>query len=187
VSPSGGVAFDKAGNLWGSTVFGGAGDSSTCGDPNGGLGLSATVFELTPNANHTVWTESTLYSFVDASTGWNPFSGVILDQAGDLVGTTENGGIALQGTVFEITPFGGGQVTESLIHQFAGEAGGAFPANGLTLGAAGSLYGVVSQGGGNGGENICTEDSETVCRCVAPVQFAPNKGAIAVQITVEVF
>ena len=166
VSPSGGLAFDKAGNLWGTAVFGGAGDSSTCGDPNGGLGLCGTVFELTPNANGTVWTESTLYSFVDASTGWNPFSGVILDAAGNLVGTTENGGIALQGTVFEITPEAGGKVTESLIHQFDGEADGAFPANSLTLGAAGSLYGVVSQGGGIGGVNICKEDSDESCGIV---------------------
>ena len=167
VSPTGGLAFDKAGNLWGTTVFGGAGDSSTCGDPNGGLGLCGTVFELTPNANGTVWTESTLYSFVDASTGWNPFSGVILDAAGNLVGTTENGGIALQGTVFEDNPLKvAGKSTESLIHQFDGEADGAFPANGLTLGAEGSLYGVVSQGGGIGGVNVCTEDSDESCGIV---------------------
>ena len=72
----------------------------------------------------------------------------------------------MSGTVFEITPLGGGQVTESIIHQFDGEADGAFPANSLTLGAAGSLYGVVSQGGGIGGENICTEDSDESCGIV---------------------
>ncbi|HEV3279301.1 MAG TPA: choice-of-anchor tandem repeat GloVer-containing protein [Terriglobia bacterium] len=164
VSPSGGVAFDKAGNLWGATAFGGAGDSSTCGDPDGGLGLCGTVFELTPNANGTVWTESTLYSFADASTGWNPFSGVILDQAGDLVGTTENGGSALQGTVFEVTPEGSGKVTESLIHQFDGEADGSFPQTGLTLGAAGSLYGVGFVGGGTA--FVCTENSDGGCGIV---------------------
>jgi hypothetical protein len=175
VSPSGGVAFDKAGNLWGATVFGGAGNSSTCGDADGGLGLCGTVFELTPNANGTVWTESTLYSFVDASTGWNPFSGVIVDAAGNLVGTTENGGIGLQGTVFEITPLGGGKVTESLIHQFDGEADGAFPNSGLTLGAAGNLYGVVAQGGGKGGENVCTEDSDESCGIV--YKLTPGSGS----------
>jgi hypothetical protein len=163
VSPSGGVAFDKAGNLWGATAFGGAGDSSTCGDPDGGLGLCGTVFELTPNANGT-WTESTLYSFVDASTGWNPFSGVIHDEAGDLVGTTENGGIALQGTVFEVTPEAGGKVTESLIHQFDGEADGSFPNIGLTLGAAGTLYGVTSTGGGTA--FTCVENSGGGCGIV---------------------
>ena len=163
-SPTGGLAFDKAGNLWGTTFIGGVGKSSTCGDTNG-AGFCGTVFELTPTAKGT-WTESTLYSFVDASTGWNSFSGLILDQAGDLVGTTENGGSALQGTVFKITPKGKGKVEESLIHEFAGEADGAFPNSGLTLGAAGTLYGVVSQGGGNGGENICKEDSDESCGIV---------------------
>src|SRR5580700_10116047 len=163
-SPTGGLAFDKSGNLWGTTFIGGVGKSSTCGGTNG-AGFCGTVFELTPNANGT-WTESTLYSFVDASTGWNSFSGLIIDQAGDLVGTTENGGSALQGTVFKITPKGKGKVEESLIHEFAGEADGAFPNSGLTLGAAGTLYGVVSQGGGNGGKNICKEDSGESCGIV---------------------
>jgi hypothetical protein len=68
--------------------------------------------------------------------------------------------------VFKITPKAKGKVTESLIHEFAGEADGAFPNSGLTLGAAGTLYGVVSQGGGNGGENICKEDSDESCGIV---------------------
>jgi len=135
-NPSGSLAFDAAGNLWGATAFGGAGDSSTCGDPNGGAGQCGTVFELSPNADGS-WTESTRYSFKDASTGWNPFSGVIADQAGNLVGTTENGGSALDGTVFQIIPKGNGKVEESLIHEFVGEADGSFPQSGLTLGAAG--------------------------------------------------
>jgi uncharacterized repeat protein (TIGR03803 family) len=168
-NPSGGLAFDKTGNLWGTTAFGGAGNSSTCGDPNGGVGFCGTVFELTPNANGT-WTESTLYSFVDASTGWNPFSGVILDKVGNLVGTTENGGSALQGTVFEITPLGGGKVTESLIHEFAGEADGAFPNSGLTPDATGALYGVVSNGGGTA--FTCTENSGGGCGIV--YKLTPN-------------
>jgi hypothetical protein len=162
-SPTGGLAFDKAGNLWGTTAFGGAGDSSSCGDPNGGVGTCGTVFELTPNAKGT-WTESTLYSFVDPSTGWNPFSGLVLDKAGDLVGTTENGGSALQGTVFAITPTGNGKVTESLIHEFAGEADGTFPSTGLTVDAAGALYGVVAQGGGDAFK--CKEDSGGGCGIV---------------------
>jgi len=162
-NPSGGLAFDKAGNLWGATAFGGAGNSSTCGDPNGGMGMCGTVFELTPSTDGT-WTESTLYSFVDASTGWNPFSGVILDQAGDLVGTTENGGSALQGTVFAITPETGGQVTERLIHEFSGETDGTFPQSGLTLDAAGALYGVVTFGGGTAFE--CEENSGGGCGIV---------------------
>jgi len=162
-NPSGSLAFDKAGNLWGATFLGGAGDSSTCGDPNGGVGFCGTVFELTPKANGT-WTESALYSFVDASTGWNPFSGVILDKAGDLVGTTENGGSALDGTVFKITPKGKGKVEESLIHEFVGEADGAFPQTGLTSDAAGNLYGVTLVGGGTA--FTCKENSGGGCGIV---------------------
>jgi hypothetical protein len=162
-NPSGSLAFDAAGNLWGATAFGGAGDSSTCGDPNGGAGQCGTVFELSPNANGS-WTESTRYSFKDASTGWNPFSGVIADQAGNLVGTTENGGSALDGTVFQITPKGNGKVEESLIHEFVGEADGAFPQSGLTLGAAGTLYGTAYVGGGTA--FTCTKDSGGGCGIV---------------------
>jgi uncharacterized repeat protein (TIGR03803 family) len=162
-NPAGSLAFDKAGNLWGATAFGGAGNSSTCGDPNGGVGMCGSVFELTPNADGT-WTESTLYSFVDASTGWNPFSGVILDQAGDLVGTTENGGSALQGTVFAVTPEAGGQATERLIHEFSGETDGTFPQSGLTADAAGNLYGVVT--GGGGAAFVCKENSGGGCGIV---------------------
>src|SRR5580704_3799948 len=167
-NPSGSLAFDKAGNLWGATFLGGVGKSSTCGGTNG-AGFCGTVFELTPNANGT-WTESTLYSFVDASTGWNSFSGLILDQAGDLIGTTENGGSALQGTVFKITPKGKGKVEESLIHEFAGEADGAFPNSGLTPDAAGVLYGVVSNGGGTA--FTCFENSGGGCGIV--YKLAPN-------------
>jgi hypothetical protein len=163
-SPTGGLAFDKAGDLWGTTFIGGAGNPPTCGGTNG-AGFCGTVFELTPNANGT-WTESTLYSFVDASTGWNSFSGLILDQAGDLVGTTENGGSALQGTVFKITPKGKGKVEESLIHQFDGEADGSFPNIGVILGAAGTLYGVTSTGGGTNGNFVCVEDSGGGCGIV---------------------
>jgi uncharacterized repeat protein (TIGR03803 family) len=105
-----------------------------------------------------------LYSFVDASTGWNPFSGVILDKAGDLVGTTENGGSALQGTVFKITPKGKGKVEESLAHEFVGEADGAFPQTGLTPDAEGNLYGVTLVGGGTA--FTCTENSGGGCGIV---------------------
>ena len=178
-NPSGGLAFDAAGNLWGATFLGGAGDSSTCGDPNGGVGFCGTVFELTPNANGT-WTESTLYSFVDASTGWNPLSGVILDKAGDLVGTTENGGSALDGTVFKITPKAKGKVEENLIHEFVGEADGSFPQAGLTMDAAGTLYGVTLVGGGTA--FTCTENSGGGCGIV--YKLTPNSEGTAFTETI---
>jgi uncharacterized repeat protein (TIGR03803 family) len=168
-NPSGGLAFDKAGNLWGTTASGGAGNSSTCGD--GAVQLCGSVFELTANADGT-WAESMLYSFVDASTGWNPLSGVIINQAGHLVGTTENGGSALRGAVFEVTPEAGGQATEKLIHEFSGEADGAFPGSGLTVDAAGALCGVVTNGGGMA--FTCTQNSGGGCGIV--YKLTPGSG-----------
>ena len=72
----------------------------------------------------------------------------------------------MDGTVFKITPKGKGKVEESLIHEFVGEADGSFPQTGLTMDAAGTLYGVVLVGGGIGGENICKEDSDESCGIV---------------------
>jgi hypothetical protein len=89
---------------------------------------------------------------------------VILDQAGDLVGTTENGGSALQGTVFALTPGTGGQVTERLIHEFSSETDGTFPQSGLTADAAGALYGVVTGGGGTA--FVCKPNSGGGCGIV---------------------
>jgi uncharacterized repeat protein (TIGR03803 family) len=162
-NPSSSPVFDQAGNLWGATYVGGDGDSSTCGDPDGGVGVCGTVYELLPNANGT-WSESTLYSFSDASTGFNPSTDLVVDQAGNLYGTTVNGGSALDGTVFKITPKGRGKVTETLIHQFAGEADGSFPFDGLTIDAAGNIYGTVDVGGGTA--FTCTKDSGGGCGIV---------------------
>jgi uncharacterized repeat protein (TIGR03803 family) len=89
---------------------------------------------------------------------------VIADQAGNLVGTTENGGSARDGTVFQITPKGNGNVEESLIHEFVGAADGSFPQSGLTLGAAGTLYGTAYVGGGTA--FTCTKDSGGGCGIV---------------------
>jgi hypothetical protein len=89
---------------------------------------------------------------------------VILDQAGDLVGITENGGSALQGTVFAVTPGAGGNATETVIHEFSGETDGTFPQSGLTADAAGALYGVVLAGGGTA--FVCKENSGGGCGIV---------------------
>ena len=74
------VVFDQAGNLYGTTDNGGVGnyfcDGGTCG----------VVYKLTPSSGG--WTESVIYSFSGGSDGGNPTAGVILDQAGNLYGTT---------------------------------------------------------------------------------------------------
>ena len=145
--PSGGLVFDQAGNLWGATYVGGNGHSVTCGDQDGGVGDCGTVFELTPEAGGT-WKETTLFSFSDDNTGFNPFTNLVIDKEGHLYGTAVNGGNDLGGLVFKLTPEGSGKVTESIVHQFDGGTDGLNPFNGLTMDAAGNLYGAVQNGGG---------------------------------------
>jgi len=96
------VAMDKAGRLYGTTARGGTG--SLCGDGCG------TVFRLTKTAQGS-WYESGLYSFPGGTGGWELFSGVTLDQQGQLYGMTTTGGDlscagyeAGCGVVFQISP-----------------------------------------------------------------------------------
>jgi uncharacterized protein YceK len=152
------LAFDKAGNLYGTTNQGGGGVGGTfC------LNGCGTVFKLAPNANGT-WTESVIHSFpgtAGSSDGQNPHGGVVFDSAGNLWGTTQNGGnqtACLQfidvtgcGTVFELTPQSNGEWVESTLFEFSGETTGFNPWDGLVIDKTGSLYGMVTNGGGGNG------------------------------------
>ena len=90
-SPHGDLARDKAGNLYGSTVYGGG---TGCGGPGCG-----TVFELDPSGKETV-----LYSFTGGTDGSSPWVGLYRDKAGTLYGTASSGGISSCGTVFKLIP-----------------------------------------------------------------------------------
>ena len=133
--------FDSAGNLYGTTYAGGGGNCQ------GGCGL---VYELTPSGGG--WTETVLYSFTGtAGDGAFPWSGVILDQAGNLYGTTEFGGTYGYGTIYELSRSGSGW-TETILYNFQGQQDGAWPFSGLIFDPAGNLYGATtSAGSGNGG------------------------------------
>jgi uncharacterized repeat protein (TIGR03803 family) len=87
--PYAGLIFDTAGNLYGTTVGGGAQEYGT-------------VFKLTPNSNGK-WTETVLHQFLDRP-GFSPFAGLIFDPSGNLYGTTQGDHVATFGSVFEITP-----------------------------------------------------------------------------------
>ena len=142
--PVGGLIFDAAGNLYGMTIQGG-----TYCSGSGGCG---TVFELTPAAGGS-WTEQVLYSFCPqglpcTTDGYYPRAGLIFDGAGNLYGTTDNGGTYHDGTVFELTPAAGGTWTEKVLHNFnLNGTDGALPLGSLILDAAGNLYGTTSNGG----------------------------------------
>jgi uncharacterized repeat protein (TIGR03803 family) len=88
--PNGGVVIDMKGNLYGTTVYGGAYSAGT-------------VFEITPKAGGG-GTEKLLHSFGKGSDGTSPYAGLIFDASGNLYGTTYEGGAYGGGTVFEITP-----------------------------------------------------------------------------------
>lgn len=85
------LVVDKAGNLYGTTAFGG---SAQCG--------CGVVYKLTPSSNGK-WKYTRLHAFV-ASDGYEPGVGLIIDSKGNLYGTTAVGGKYGGGVVFEITP-----------------------------------------------------------------------------------
>jgi uncharacterized repeat protein (TIGR03803 family) len=95
-NPTEGPVQDAAGNLYGTTQSGGTSQ-----------GYAGTVFKLTPSVgpkNKVIWTLTTLYNFTGGADGGGVTSGVILDSAGNLYGTTVSGGAYTQGVVYEIIP-----------------------------------------------------------------------------------
>jgi uncharacterized repeat protein (TIGR03803 family) len=133
--PYASVIFDASGNLYGTTYAGGA----------NGYG---TVFELVPNANG-LWGEKVLHSFANNGTdGYYPFASLIFDAAGNLYGTTSDGGDSANcrgtgcGTVFELVPTTGGRWGEKVLYSFEGGFGdGSYPSASLIFDTVGNLYG----------------------------------------------
>ena len=128
------LAFDNAGNAYGTTASGGVFDFGT-------------VFMLTPSGQ-----ESVLYSFTGGGDGLDPHSGVIIDSAGNLYGTTVAGGFGGLcagdgcGVIFELSPSDGGW-TETTLYSFTGLNDGFGPGSGLIFDTAGNLYGTAPDGG----------------------------------------
>jgi uncharacterized repeat protein (TIGR03803 family) len=132
VSPSAGVVFDSAGNLYGVTAAGG-----TAG--------AGTVYKLTPNSDGS-WSESVLYSFQGGSDAAGPNSTLNFDTAGNLYGSA-GGGAYGHGAIFRLMPSSGGQWTESVVYSFTGGLDGDGPSGGLIFDNAGNLYGTTIHGG----------------------------------------
>lgn len=112
------------------------------------LALFAAALALTPAAQAA--SEQVLYSFTDGADGGDPVAGLVFDGAGNLYGTTYYGGSSDYGTVFELTPGGGGKWTESVLFSFTGGKDGGEPNAGLIFDAAGNLYGTTYLGGAHG-------------------------------------
>lgn len=144
--PYSGLIADAAGNFYGTT-----------GD--GGAHSLGTVYRLSPNSSGG-FTHTILYSFKGGSTdGAGPHASVFRDSAGNLYGTTVNGGISAStcndggisspgscGVIFKLTPTSTGQWTETVLHRFSGADGGN-PFSGLIRDAAGNFYGTTLGGG----------------------------------------
>jgi uncharacterized repeat protein (TIGR03803 family) len=141
-----GLTLDSTGNLYGTTILGGA--YTTLHHPAGG-----TVFELSPLPGGG-WSEKILHSFqysgFPSGDGFGPEGAVVIDHSGNLYGTTNGGGSAeLEfGTVYRLSPDSNGGYTETILYNFGG-GDGARPAAGLAIDDAGNLYGTTQSGGTN--------------------------------------
>jgi uncharacterized repeat protein (TIGR03803 family) len=123
-----GLAMDSKGSLYTTTLFDGA---------DGG----GTLVKLYSSGTFVV-----LHSFGTGTDGTEPYSAPVLDNAGNIYGTTWQGGSAVCscGTAFKTTPKG----KETIIHSFRGGHDGSSPMASLIVDASGNLYGTTTGGGG---------------------------------------
>jgi uncharacterized repeat protein (TIGR03803 family) len=125
--PGRSLVFDNAGNIYGTAS-------------NGGVG-NGVVFELSPSGSG--WTEKVLHTFQGGNEGATPIAGLFLDAAGNLYGGTAYEGAGGGGTVFQLSPSGGGW-TLTTLYSFTGNLGPLAP---LTMDATGTLYGTSNHDG----------------------------------------
>jgi uncharacterized repeat protein (TIGR03803 family) len=123
-NPTAGVVRDSAGNLYGTTE-------------NSGVTGAGVVYKVDTTGHETV-----LYSFTGGADGKYPTAGVVRDSAGNLYGTTNNGGPTNAGIVYQVDTTG----QETVLHSFTG-ADGAYPSAGVIRDSAGNLYGTANNGG----------------------------------------
>jgi uncharacterized repeat protein (TIGR03803 family) len=143
-TPHGRLVMDGSGNLYGTTSAGGTSNLGT-------------VFKI-----DTSGTEILLHNFTGEPDGANPYAGLVMDNSGNLYGTTENGGASGFGTVFKIDSGG----SETVLHSFVGgSTDGADPRADLIMDADGNLYGTTLAGGSGGfgtAFKLDTTNTETI-------------------------
>jgi uncharacterized repeat protein (TIGR03803 family) len=122
-----GLALDAAGNLYGVASY--------------------IAYELSPTSGG-VWKFKTLHTFVGGVDGASPQSALAFDRAGNLYGTTTNGGVH-RGTVYELIPGANGAWSERILHLFAGDGvDGVFPGTAaVAIDSTGNLFGTTGSGG----------------------------------------
>ncbi len=159
-----GVAVDSVGNVYGTTLSGGAYSMGT-------------VFKVDSSGNETI-----LHSFSYSIDGGSPGGGIAIDAAGNVYCTTQSGGVGSDGTLFKIDSSGNGTVLYSFnTRPFDGQV-----PQSLALDAAGNIYGTTVFGGANALGTVFeydTSGNETVLHSFDGADGTNPYGALAVNRT----
>jgi uncharacterized repeat protein (TIGR03803 family) len=146
-NPHAQLTVDGKGNLYGTSV-------------NGGAFGSGTIFQLKPGSDGQ-WNERLLHSF-SGRDGETPYGSVSLDHAGNVYGTSNVGGAYGYGTVFELIRETAGKFKMKTIYNFAGGSDGGNPYAGVTVDSNGNLYGTTLTGG------------DATCKCGTVFKLVPG-------------
>jgi uncharacterized repeat protein (TIGR03803 family) len=142
-NPAAGLMADAKGNLYGTTVGGGA-------------YLEGTVFEIAKTGTGGYASTPTILVSFDGNDGKYPYGGLVADAQGDLFGTTAGGGATNDGTVFEIAKIGHNHYSDAPITlaSFDNAGNGAYPHAGLAIDSDGNLFGTTTEGGAFGAGTV---------------------------------
>ena len=173
-NPLGGLITDANGDLFGTTS-------------NGGHDGDGTVFEIANTATGYATTATPLATFDGTGNGANPADTLIADAAGDLFGTTQNGGADGDGTVFEIANTATGYAISPItLATFNGTGNGANPYGGLIADPAGDLFG-TTQNGGASGDGTAFEVVSTGATFAPLITGTAANQAVTDQTTIDPF
>src|SRR5579864_731596 len=115
------------------------------------IGLTCLILAMLATGAWAAPKYKVLYTFTGGSDGGSPVAGVVLDKAGNLYGTTYDGGVAQCvngcGVVFELTPSAGRGWKQSVLYSFGGGADGGKPYGGVIMDGSGAIYGTTAYAG----------------------------------------
>lgn len=135
-NPCSGVVRDAGGNLFGTTP-----NVPTIPPPFPPPPTNGTIFKVARDGTHTV-----VHAFTGGADGGDPKSGLAIDRAGNLYGTTCSGGAHNAGIVYKLDRRG----VLRVLHSFTGGADGSCAVAGVTPDGHGNLYGAAAGGGSAG-------------------------------------